>query len=183
MTGVGMMDCKKALAETDGDMDKAVEFLREKGLAAAQPRRPAASLPRAWLTPTCSSDGAGAVVGGQRRDRLRGTERPVRRVRQGCVLLWWPSGVPPTWRPSWPCPYRRHRPDRAADAARRRSWSSARTSRSAASPALTSGMTVPYIHMHGGKIGVLVNLDVSEGLATDARSPSWARTWPCRSPL
>lgn len=32
-TGVGMMDCKKALVETDGDMEKAVEILREKGLA------------------------------------------------------------------------------------------------------------------------------------------------------
>ena len=36
MTGAGMMDCKKALTETDGDMDKAIEFLREKGLATAQ---------------------------------------------------------------------------------------------------------------------------------------------------
>ncbi|NLJ96314.1 MAG: elongation factor Ts [Clostridiales bacterium] len=36
MTGAGMMDCKKALTETSGDMDKAVEFLREKGLAAAE---------------------------------------------------------------------------------------------------------------------------------------------------
>ena len=35
MTGVGMMDCKKALTETNGDMDKAVEWLREKGLAKA----------------------------------------------------------------------------------------------------------------------------------------------------
>ena len=35
MTGAGMMDCKKALSAVDGDMDKAVEFLREKGLAAA----------------------------------------------------------------------------------------------------------------------------------------------------
>lgn len=34
-TGVGMMDCKKALVASDGDMDKAIEFLREKGLAAA----------------------------------------------------------------------------------------------------------------------------------------------------
>ena len=34
-TGCGMMDCKKALTATDGDMDKAIEFLREKGLAAA----------------------------------------------------------------------------------------------------------------------------------------------------
>jgi len=35
-TGVGMMDCKKALTASDGDMDKAIMFLREKGLAAAQ---------------------------------------------------------------------------------------------------------------------------------------------------
>jgi len=35
MTNVGMMDCKKALSETDGDMDKAIEWLREKGLAKA----------------------------------------------------------------------------------------------------------------------------------------------------
>ena len=35
ITGCGMMDCKKALTETDGDKDKAVEILREKGLATA----------------------------------------------------------------------------------------------------------------------------------------------------
>ena len=35
MTGCGMMDCKKALTETDGDKEKAIEFLREKGLATA----------------------------------------------------------------------------------------------------------------------------------------------------
>ena len=32
-TGVGMMDCKKALTEANGDMDKAIEILREKGMA------------------------------------------------------------------------------------------------------------------------------------------------------
>ena len=35
MTGAGMMDCKKALAATEGDMDKALEFLRENGIAKA----------------------------------------------------------------------------------------------------------------------------------------------------
>lgn len=34
-TGAGMMDCKKALTETDGDMDKAIDYLREKGIAKA----------------------------------------------------------------------------------------------------------------------------------------------------
>ena len=55
MTGVGMMDCKKALAEADGDIDKAVEWLREKGLAAAQ-KKPL----RAWLTLTSAPSAAWA---------------------------------------------------------------------------------------------------------------------------
>lgn len=37
-TGVGMMDCKKALTETNGNMEKAIEYLREKGMAAAAKR-------------------------------------------------------------------------------------------------------------------------------------------------
>ncbi len=37
-TGAGMMDCKKALAENDGDMEKAIDFLRQKGLAVAAKR-------------------------------------------------------------------------------------------------------------------------------------------------
>ena len=39
MTGVGMMDCKKALTESEGDFDKAIEWLREKGLAAQTKKR------------------------------------------------------------------------------------------------------------------------------------------------
>lgn len=35
-SGAGMMDCKKALTETDGDLDAAIDWLRTKGLAAAQ---------------------------------------------------------------------------------------------------------------------------------------------------
>ena len=36
MTGAGMMDCKKALNETNGDMDAAIEFLRKNGQAKAE---------------------------------------------------------------------------------------------------------------------------------------------------
>ena len=50
MTGAGMMDCKKALAATDGDMDKAVEFLRERDLQ-AQRKRLAVLQQRALLLP------------------------------------------------------------------------------------------------------------------------------------
>jgi elongation factor Ts len=38
-TGAGMMDCKKALGETNGDLEKAIDFLRQKGLAAAQKKQ------------------------------------------------------------------------------------------------------------------------------------------------
>ena len=37
-TGAGIMDCKSTLAETDGDIDAAVELLRKKGIAAAEKR-------------------------------------------------------------------------------------------------------------------------------------------------
>lgn len=49
-TGVGMMDCKKALTEADGDMEKAVDILREKGLAKQAKKRAAWRL-RAWRMP------------------------------------------------------------------------------------------------------------------------------------
>jgi len=39
-TGAGIMDCKKALAETNGDQDKAIEWLRKKGIAKAEKRKP-----------------------------------------------------------------------------------------------------------------------------------------------
>lgn len=39
MTGVGMMDCKKALTDAEGDFDRAIELLREKGLAPLQKKQ------------------------------------------------------------------------------------------------------------------------------------------------
>ncbi len=61
-TGAGMMDCKKALAASDGDMDKAIDFLREKGLAAAakkQSRIAAEGVVGAFI---CDKCGSGALV-------------------------------------------------------------------------------------------------------------------------
>ena len=62
MTNVGMMDCKKALQATDGDMDKAVDWLREKGLAKAAKkagRIAAEGMAYAMVCPGC---GCGVVV-------------------------------------------------------------------------------------------------------------------------
>ena len=60
MTGVGMMDCKKALAASDGDMDKAVEWLREKGMAASAKK--AGRIAAEGMAYAAVIDGAGVVV-------------------------------------------------------------------------------------------------------------------------
>ena len=60
MTGVGMMDCKKALVASDGDMDKAVEYLREKGLAASAKK--AGRIAAEGMAYAAVIDGVGVVV-------------------------------------------------------------------------------------------------------------------------
>ena len=60
MTSVGMMDCKKALTECDGDMDKAVEYLREKGLAKAAKK--AGRIAAEGMSYVLVENGVGALV-------------------------------------------------------------------------------------------------------------------------
>ena len=60
MTGVGMMDCKKALTASDGDMDKAVEWLREKGMAASAKK--AGRIAAEGMAFATVVDGVGVVV-------------------------------------------------------------------------------------------------------------------------
>ena len=60
MTSVGMMDCKKALTECDGDMDKAVEYLREKGLAKAAKK--AGRIAAEGVSYALVENGVGALV-------------------------------------------------------------------------------------------------------------------------
>ena len=62
MTNVGMMDCKKALTETDGDMDKAVEWLREKGLAKAAKKTGRIAAEGMAYADVCPKCGVGAIV-------------------------------------------------------------------------------------------------------------------------
>ena len=62
MTNVGMMDCKKALQATDGDMDKAVDWLREKGLAKAAKKAGRVAAEGMAYAHVCSDCGVGAVV-------------------------------------------------------------------------------------------------------------------------
>ena len=60
MTGVGMMDCKKALTEADGNIDKAIEYLREKGLAASAKK--AGRIAAEGMAYAAVIDGIGVVV-------------------------------------------------------------------------------------------------------------------------
>ena len=98
MTGVGMMDCKKALTEADGDMDKAVEYLREKGLASlaeeGRPhRRRGHGLRRCGWTAWASWSRSTAET-----DFVR-QEREVRGLRQGRRQGGGRQTIPPTWMP------------------------------------------------------------------------------------
>ncbi len=60
MTGCGMMDCKKALTETDGDQEKAVEYLREKGLSKAAKK--AGRIAAEGIVKSYIDNGVGVVV-------------------------------------------------------------------------------------------------------------------------
>ena len=60
MTGAGMMDCKKALSASDGDMDKAIEWLREKGMAASAKK--ASRIAAEGMAYAAVLDGVGVVV-------------------------------------------------------------------------------------------------------------------------
>ena len=62
MTNVGMMDCKKALQATDGDMEKAVDWLREKGLAKAAKKAGRIAAEGMAYALVCPSCGTGVVV-------------------------------------------------------------------------------------------------------------------------
>lgn len=62
LTGVGMMDCKKALTEADGDMDKASEILREKGLAKAEKKASRIAAEGIVDSYICEKCGVGVLV-------------------------------------------------------------------------------------------------------------------------
>jgi len=62
MTNVGMMDCKKALTEADGDFDRAIELLREKGLAKAAKKAGRIAAEGVVCANVCGKTGVGAII-------------------------------------------------------------------------------------------------------------------------
>ena len=62
MTGAGMMDCKKALVEADGDFERAKELIRERGLAIANKRADREASEGAVLAKTANNNTVGVMI-------------------------------------------------------------------------------------------------------------------------
>ena len=161
MTGVGMMDCKKALAASDGDMDKAVEYLREKGLAASAKK--ASRIAAEGMAYAAVINGVGVVVEvNAETDFVGKNEKFVDFVKGVAATV--AAQAPANLDALMDCKY--NGTDLTILQQQQEMvlviGENIKVRRFAC---FSEGVSVPYIHA-GGKIGVLVNLDV-DGEATD----------------
>lgn len=154
MTGVGMMDCKKALSATDGDMDKAVEFLREKGLATAQKK--AGRIAAEGVAYATVIDGVGVVVEvNAETDFVAKNEKFTDFVHTVATVI--AKEAPADMDDLLAKPY----PDTGrtvADETIEKVQVIGENIKIRRFQRFEDGVSVPYVHM-GGRIGVLVNLD------------------------
>ncbi len=161
MTGVGMMDCKKALAASDGDVDKAVEFLREKGLAASAKK--AGRIAAEGMAYACVINGVGVVVEvNAETDFVGKNEKFVDFVKGVAATV--AAQAPANLDALMDCKY--DGTDLTVQQQQQEMvlviGENIKVRRFARFP---EGVSVPYIHA-GGKLGVLVNLAV-DGEATE----------------
>ena len=147
MTNVGMMDCKKALTETDGDMDKAVEWLREKGLAKD--------------ATVCEKCGVGAVVEVNCETDFCAKSAPfVEFVKDICkvVLQDNPADVAALMECKYPGTELK-----VSEVLPEKVMSIGENLQIRRFKRFDKNTSVSYVHA-GGKIGVLVNLEVEGGI-------------------
>ncbi len=159
MTGVGMMDCKKALTEAEGNMDKAVEILREKGLAASQKK--AGRIAAEGMAYAGVIDGVGVVVEvNAETDFVAKNEKFVDFVKGVAATV--AANKPADLDALMECKYAGT--DLTVTQQQQEMvlviGENIKVRRFAL---FTEGVCVPYIHA-GGKIGVLVNLEVTGGI-------------------
>ena len=161
MTTVGMMDCKKALTETDGDMDKAVEWLREKGLAkAAKKANRIAAEGMAYAT-VCEKCGVGAVVEVNCETDFCAKSAPfVQFVKDICqvVLQDNPADVEAIKECKYP-----GTDLKVSEVLPEKVMSIGENLQIRRFHRFDKNTSVSYVHA-GGKIGVLVNLEVEGGI-------------------
>ena len=162
MTGVGMMDCKKALEASGGDMDKAVAFLREKGLAAAQKK--AGRIAAEGIVAAVSMGNVAAVVEvNAETDFVAQNESFVSFANDVAKLV--ASENPADLEvllglgyPGSDMTVKEMQQEKILVIGE--NIQIRRFAR------YESGVTVPYVHM-GGRIGVLVNMEVSAEIASN----------------
>ena len=158
MTGVGMMDCKKALTEADGNMDKAVEILREKGLAASQKK--AGRIAAEGMAYAAVVDGVGVVVEvNAETDFVGKNEKFVDFVKGVAAAV--AKEKPADLDDLMAKPYGNGRT--VQEEQQEMVLVIGENIKVRRFAFFTEGVSVPYNHA-GGKIGVLVNLEVSAGL-------------------
>ena len=158
MTGVGMMDCKKALTEADGNMDKAVEILREKGLAASQKK--AGRIAAEGMAYAAVVDGVGVVVEvNAETDFVGKNEKFVDFVKGVAAVV--AKEKPADLDDLMAKPYGNGRT--VQEEQQEMVLVIGENIKVRRFAFFTEGVSVPYNHA-GGKIGVLVNLEVSAGL-------------------
>ncbi len=160
MTGVGMMDCKKALTASDGDMDKAVEFLREKGLAASQKK--ASRIAAEGIVCACVLDNGVAAMAEVNIETDFAAKNPdFQKFAEDITKVVAeknPSTVEELMEMNYPGTN-----NTVAEIRQERVLVIGENIQIRRFARFDSGLTVPYIHM-GGKIGVLINMEVSDGL-------------------
>ena len=163
MTNVGMMDCKKALVDNDGDMDKAVEWLREKGLAkAAKKSTRIAAEGMAYAT---VEDGVGvAVEVNCETDFCAKSELFVPFVKDIATAI--AKNDPKDLEALMACPY----PGKnltVAETLPEKVMSIGENLQIRRFRRFAENTSVAYVHA-GGKIGVIVNLIVEGGIDATA---------------
>ena len=159
MTGVGMMDCKKALTESDGDFDKAVEWLREKGLA-AQTKKAGKIAAEGVSYAVVTEKGVGVVIEvNSQTDFVAKNDVFKEFVMALAVVV--AEENPADVEALKACRY--PGTDRTvSDVTADKVLAIGENIQIRRFVRYDTGVNVPYIHM-GGKIGVLVNLEV-EGI-------------------
>ncbi len=161
MTNVGMMDCKKALTETNGDMDKAVEWLREKGLAKAAKKAGRIAAEGMAYAKVCAECGVGAVVGiNCETDFCAKSELFVAFVHDVCDAIL--ANKPATVDELLNCKYPGSELT-VAEIMPEKVMSIGENLQIRRFHIFDANTTVAYVHA-GGKIGVLVNLAVEGGI-------------------
>lgn len=158
-TGVGMMDCKKALTESDGDFEKAVEWLREKGLAAAQKK--SGRIAAEGVAYADVYDGVGVVVEvNAETDFVAKNETFIEFTKNIALVV--AKENPADLEALLACKYPGG--DLTVEQMQQEKvlviGENIKVRRFVR---YSTGFSVPYVHM-GGRIGVIVNMELSEGL-------------------